>query len=82
MKIINHRSIVQASAVKITDGCLPTRLVLRDEGGHLPYVVHKEEMIVEGDNIIHQAFYDGHYYSSFEEAKHDFDERTSGAYSL
>jgi hypothetical protein len=82
VKIINHPSIIQASAVKIVDGCAPTRLVIRDEGGYHPYVVHKESMTIEGNELVHQDFYDGHYYHSLEAAKRDFNERTSGAYSL
>jgi hypothetical protein len=82
MKIINHPSIIQASAVKIVDGCAPTRLVIRDEGGYHPYVVHKEDMKIVGETLIHQDFYDGHYYGCLEDAQYDFNERTSGAYSL
>jgi len=82
MKIVNEASVLQGSAVKIVDGCVPVRLVIRKIEGYHPFSTHKEEMSVVGNDVVHSSFYDGRYFHSLEEALDDFNERTSRAYSL
>jgi hypothetical protein len=73
MKIIDHPTILSAGELKVANGCMPNRLVLRLEGGsYQPYIIHHETMKVVGDTFVHDAFYDGTYFSTLEAAEKAF----------
>lgn len=74
MKIINEPSILNATSVKISNGCHPNRMVLRhvSDDEVMPYVVHRENLKVNGDFLIHRDFYSGQYFDNLKEAEEYF----------
>jgi hypothetical protein len=77
MKIQNHESILMASVVKIEDGTVPHRIVLRKlEDSYMPYVTHGENLRIDGDVLVHDSFYWGHYHLDMESAVEDYKERS------
>ena len=90
IKIIDEPSILQATAIKVSEGLQPNRLVLRKVDGPHPYSIHREnlsfQMNVFGEpqvlTWVHREFYWGNYFKTLGEAKQAFYERTSGAYSV
>ena len=77
MKIKNDSSVIKATSIKIEDGMLPHRLVLRHLTDSIqPYVTHCESMRFEqGEVWIHDSYFWGHYFSKKEDAEKDFEER-------
>ncbi len=74
MVIINHPSIIDAKPVQIQKGCHPNRIVLRHliEESDTPYVVHRENLEIDGNFAIHRNFYHGEYFDNILEAKEYF----------
>lgn len=80
MKIKNEESVMYGSAIKIADGTMPHRVVLRKvEDSYQPYVTHYENMRLEdgGNTWVHDSFYWGHYFSSKDDAVKDYEERSA-----
>jgi hypothetical protein len=76
MKIENHPSILDAKPIIMQSGCVPHRIVLRWETeSYHPYVTHMENLKLEGDTLVHEDFYCGHYFSTLEDAQRDFASR-------
>jgi hypothetical protein len=75
MKIVNDPSIIDAKPIQIVTGCHPHRKVLRHlpSDSITPYVIHIENMKVEGDCFVHMDFHSGHYFQTLENAKYTFD---------
>jgi len=80
MKIKNEKTVLYGTAVKVSDGMNPHRVVLRFIEDELhPYVTHMESMKVQDPNtLVHDAFYWGHYFAKKEDAENDFNERSNG----
>jgi hypothetical protein len=76
-KVKNDPSILEAKNLIIAEGLMPYRYVLRHvpESPYHPYVTHRENMKLEGDTWEHMEFYWGHYFTTIEEARADFEER-------
>lgn len=74
MKIINDPSIIDSKSLQIVTGCHPHRKVLRHipDNKVTPYVIHIENMKVEGDCFVHMDFHAGHYFQDLESAKSAF----------
>ena len=79
MKIKNDASVIDAKVLKIIEGLKPHRVVLRKlhDDEYCPYVTHVENMRLDtdGNTFVHEEFYWGHYFTTLEEAKKDFEER-------
>jgi len=84
MKVLQERSIVRATAVKVADGLVPHRVVMRhDPESVQPWTTHEETMKFEPDpdnpsegvKLVHGSFYWGHYFDTEAEAVKDFEER-------
>lgn len=75
MKIINHPSIINAKTVQVISGCFPHRRVLRHipENKITPYVIHTENLQIEGDAMVHMDFYQGQYFKDLGSASRIFD---------
>lgn len=90
IKIIDEPSILQATAIKVSEGLQPNRLVLRKVDGPHPFSIHREnlsyQMNVFGEpqvlTWVHREFYWGQYFTSLAHAKEAFYELTSRAYSV
>lgn len=79
MKIINDPSIIDCTNVTIRNGEHPNRVVLRKVDDSVsPYVVHHENMKVNGDNVEHLNFYWGHYFSDLDAATEEFNKYIKG----
>ena len=80
MKIKDHPTIVWASAVVISQGTKPHRVVLRHvPESHDPWVTHMENLkIVDAETLEHESFYWGHYFEEKEHAEADFHARLKG----
>ena len=80
MKVKNEETVIYGTALKISDGTKPHRVVLRYlEGEYQPYVTHMENMKLEGSEaFVHESFYWGHYFSNKDDAVKDFEERSNG----
>ena len=74
MKIINDPSIIEAKPIQIVAGCHPHRKVLRHIPSDkiTPYVIHIENMKVEGDCFVHMDFHAGHYFKTLDSARITF----------
>ena len=74
MKIINHSSILDSTPVQISNGCYPSRVVLRhlQDNEDTPYVIHHENLEIQGNQLIHRNFYRGSYFFTLAEAKTEF----------
>ena len=59
MNIVNEPSIIDAKMVQIVSGCFPHRKVLRHipENKYTPYVIHMENLQIDGDSMVHMDFY-------------------------
>jgi len=75
MKIVNDSSILDVKPIQIVAGCHPHRKVLRHLSNDkiTPYVIHIENMKVEGDSFVHMDFHSGHYFANLEDARFTFD---------
>lgn len=72
----NHPSILQTTALKIEEGLMPYRYVLRDlKAGVEPFVVHRENLKLVNGVWEHSEFYWGHYFRALTEAEKFFRER-------
>lgn len=83
MKVTREGSIVRATSVKIDDGLVPHRLVMRHVPDSVqPWTTHEETMTLSPDEtsedgamLVHRSFYWGHYFDTEAEAVADFDKR-------
>ena len=76
MKIINDSSILDVKPLQVIPGCYPHRKVLRHipEDKITPYVIHMENLEVEGNSFVHLDFHAGHYFRDLESARLAFSE--------
>lgn len=72
-KFENHPSILRTTALHIEEGLMPYRYVLREETGVQPWVVHRENMTLDGNIWKHIDFYWGAYFSSQQDAEQYFE---------
>jgi hypothetical protein len=82
MKIVNESDIIQSGSIKVDEGMMPARIVIRHipENLHNHYVVHRENLKVQEIEPgifewTHAEFYWGHYFSKLEDAQKDFEDR-------
>lgn len=77
MKVRDHGSIVTAGAVKIEEGCRPSRIVLRTVDGYEPWTTHLETLKIDpkSNMLVHESFQWGHYFEKREHAEVDFKAR-------
>lgn len=77
MRIKNDETVLCSTAIKIAEGMLPYRVVLRQvTDSYQPYITHMENMRLEEGNVwVHESYYWGHYFSTKEDAENDFKTR-------
>ncbi len=76
MKIVDESSIIDSKSFRMRPGEFPHRIVLRYlPDSKAPYSTHYENLKVENNELHHYSFYLGRYFSSLEEARHDFEYR-------
>lgn len=71
MKIINHPSVIDYTPVIIRDGEQPNRFVLRKLSDK-EYVIHRENMQINGNLVEHLEFYQGQYFQDYSSAAREF----------
>lgn len=80
MKVTRDKNILRTTSVKVDDGLVPHRVVLRHvPESVMPWVTHEEAMKIvdDGETMVHHSFYWGNYFDSKEAAEADFEKRAS-----